>query len=546
MRLSLPLIIFLPLLIAGLVFYPAISFDFTWLAHSHILERGVILDSWDQFFPTLFGNGKNSLGNFRPMYSFYQTLEFGLWGENPSGHHASSLFLHFVNILLVTLVLKKIRLDNWQILGVVLIWSIIPVSVPAVALLVGKAQLLSTAFILCAFLVSNGGHKFWHLFFYVLFSVLAVLTTEIAISGVVLCALWAHGQKGEWKSYVWLSVIPALVALTGYLYTVSSLSSITVNYGWRIATFPFVYASYFFESMPAIRLTISDATWSVNTWEVGKIVYYFFLLLSSIILQILMWQKIPATRIFILIFNIYVMSVSQILPTDYFRADRFLYVAAIGWIGMFWMTILHFIKGVRWRSLILIVIAGYYFLNSQNYLSVFQDDGALSEHILDHSPDNREAHYQLGKDRLEEDNLSAALAHLTRAAYGDPYLFSHVDEKAARFQLAKARMATGEYHLALELFKTIEGESERFPKLDLYIGICYKMTLQPEMAYEYLVKYQKKYPDELEGMEKMAEIYIDLGQKNNAINELNKILRLYPDHPNRQGISDAVNQLYNL
>jgi tetratricopeptide (TPR) repeat protein len=153
------------------------------------------------------------------------------------------------------------------------------------------------------------------------------------------------------------------------------------------------------------------------------------------------------------------------------------------------------------------------------------------------------ANFEYGVLALESGNTSSALAHFNHARNTNPFLYSFVDNTQLSVEMASLVMQNGQYERALAMYQEIEETQGLTTQMKLDIGVCYKNIGQPEDAYDYLVAFQKEYPNDLRGMEKMSELYIDLGRKNDAIEELNRILKYFPEHSNRDGINRAIQAL---
>lgn len=543
MRLTKPLLLLLPLVIISFVYWPVLGFDFAWLDQFEIIDRGLIIESFGDFFSIIFSDDGNYPGYHRPLYNAIHSLDLMVWGKDPMGFHLSSLFLHLVNVALLTILLRNWGLDKWLVLSIVLVWGLAPLNAATVAPIHSKADLLSTTFVFLGlhFIQKEGWHR--SVVLATIAFILAVLSKEVALAGVLLAGLFLY-SRGVGRDARWFSILaPLVVIIITKMSSAGDSFSQTGEYFWRLLTFPLVYGSYFFESMTGARLSVSDAVWSVNGREVINVILYLGMAISAIILQYLLWRRVPSARPFILVFNLFLLPVSQIIPTLHFRADRFLYVASAGWWGMWLTTWFSFVKSPVLQRAVPMAVALGLGIGLYTYLPVFENDETLFGYTVEKFPECREANAYLGMIALEEKNYSASLGYFSIALNNNPDLFSYVDRMTVRANMATVRMRNGQYRDALDMLLKVEEERGPSPSLDLNIGICYKMLGDPEKAFQYIASFQKVYPDDLKGMEKMAEVYIDLGRKNMAIEEFNRILRLYPAHPNREGINAAVQAL---
>ena len=531
----------LPILIGVIVYLPVLSFDFAWLDQFEILDRGLIINSFDDFVSTfLVSDGNYSLYH-RPLYNLAHTMDLMLWSENPMGFHGTNLFLHAANLVLLTFWLKRLGLDKMIIAIIVLSWAVLPINAAVVALIHAKGDLLTTMFFLIGLnALTRPNFRGANLVIGISL-LLALLSKETAVGGLLMIGIWKWNDIKENRALAMALISPLLIfallrlATSGVGYTSFDVV--------RIATFPSVYASYFFESMTGLRTTVADSVWAISTLSWNELLMTSTMFVSALVVQVVIWKKMPQARPFILLFNCMLIPVSQVIPTLHFRADRFLYLASFGWIATFWITVSTLLDRKIVTALLALMLIGIQLINLTDYLPVFKNDRTLFTYTLDKEPHCREALSFLGLEAMNNKDYAQSKTLFLQALNGNPRLYSFVDRSTTKANLATISMRQGEFHEALNMFQGVEGGSEKYPQLNLNLGICYKMIGKPRKAFDYLTSYQNSFPDELQGMEKMAEVLIDLGKKQEAVNEFNRILRLYPDHPNKNGIIDAMYML---
>lgn len=535
-----------PLIIIA-IFGMTMQFDFAWLDQYEILDGALIVDSFDDFLTMFIKDDGNHIQYHRPLYNLMHTLDWQMWGANPTGFHLSSVFLHAINALLLLFILSKFQVSPISSLLMVGVWAVMPIHATSVGLIHAKADLLSTFFLFLGVATWFWKRNLIGSLLTGFFLLLALLSKEVALAGIAVAAIYISrlgGEKNKIRNYVILGV-PVLVYLIIRLNTgLFSFDASEGDYLRRLATFPIVYGSYFFESLPGIRLGISDAVWAIGSkgWSYNAL--YLSLCLAAIIIQWLIWRKVKSARPFIVLFNLMLLPVAQIVPIQHFRADRFLYLSSFGWVGMFVMTGQYYLsKRERFMMGLFGLVILIFGVRLAIYLPVTKNDNTLFSYTYDHFPECRESNSYLGKMAMDRDDNSMALLYFSKSLNANPDLYSYVDYSPVRANLGTIKLRRGQYQEALELFDRVEGGPERYPKMYLNIGICYKMLGRPQEAYDNLVLYQKIYPDELRGMEKMAEVYVDLGRKNKAIEELNRILYHFPNHENAAGIKAAVQEL---
>ena len=89
-------------------------------------------------------------GNWHPLTTWTHMLDVQLFGLEPAGHHAVSLALHLLNVLLLVIVLHRLTGAWWRSLLVGALFGLHPLRVESVAWVSERKDVLSAAFFLLA------------------------------------------------------------------------------------------------------------------------------------------------------------------------------------------------------------------------------------------------------------------------------------------------------------------------------------------------------------------------------------------------------------
>jgi len=95
--------------------------------------------------------------NWHPLTSWSHMLDAQLFGLQPAGHHATSLFLHVLNAVLLALVLFRLTGAWWRSLAVAALFALHPLRVESVAWVSERKDVLSGLF----FLLTLGAYGWW-------------------------------------------------------------------------------------------------------------------------------------------------------------------------------------------------------------------------------------------------------------------------------------------------------------------------------------------------------------------------------------------------
>ena len=88
----------------------------------------------------------NHASNWHPLTWMSHMMDCQMYGENPVGHHRTSLFLHAVNAVLLFLVLKKMTGAIWRSAVVAALFALHPMRVESVAWVSERKDVLSGFF----------------------------------------------------------------------------------------------------------------------------------------------------------------------------------------------------------------------------------------------------------------------------------------------------------------------------------------------------------------------------------------------------------------
>jgi hypothetical protein len=95
--------------------------------------------------------------NWHPLTSWSHMLDARLFGLRPAGHHATSLFLHVLNAVLLVLVLFRLTGAWWRSLAVAALFALHPLRVESVAWVSERKDVLSGLF----FVLALGAYGRW-------------------------------------------------------------------------------------------------------------------------------------------------------------------------------------------------------------------------------------------------------------------------------------------------------------------------------------------------------------------------------------------------
>lgn len=136
-------------------------------------------------------------------------------GMNPVSYHATNLWLHLVNgVLVYALILP---MSGASIAGVTAaVWLTHPMQHQAVSYVSGRSELLATCFMLLSLLCVTGSLTKTRGIGFLLCAVAAMASKETGAMVVVLAPLLVYATRGDKEWYALLALIPGVGALHAY------------------------------------------------------------------------------------------------------------------------------------------------------------------------------------------------------------------------------------------------------------------------------------------------------------------------------------------
>jgi len=572
----------LPLVIAlvAATYWSGLSNGFVWLDQSEILEEVLIVDEWSEV-PGLFTNDRNNPGYHRPIYTLMHSFDKWLWGERPFGFLLSSLLLHLANVALVCVILRQLMSSEWTAALIALAWGLHPVNSAVVGLIHSKADLLFVFGGLCSvwfFLQAVGEHGrrrrsiAWVLA--VVAFALALLSKETALAIIIVVILVA-GRPRFWSgaelpkrvtvslrrfaAITW-GIALLILALrigssSGELSTVSNgeLYASTLSLGERVQTFAGVYTDYIRTLILPLKLSIADTVTAFSALDGGGQARVVASAAVAIALQCWAAVKYPWLRIWLVLFNVSLVPVAQLIPILHFRADRFLYLPSLAFVGGLVQCVEHALSksGAHARhkffatafAILWIALASG---RIQLRLRDFKDDQALFGAELNHTPDYLEGLSVLGRslDRAGHHEPAGELLRLSLQDY--PGRISYLDKSGAVIAYSYNLLARGRVEDAvefLESFERLPAKPAHRDELDYNLAVARFRIGEVSSAFAGFDAYHSKYPADPSCLYFLGRSAMLLGKDERARTALSEYLQLSPNAPDRTEVEAWLEEL---
>lgn len=211
------------LVVLGLVtFWQSVAFDFVNWDDVSYVQQNELIRSWSP--SNLWGVATETVTrNYAPLTILSFLIDHTIWGDRPSGFHATNVLLHLANGVLVFLLLKRLTGNHFVAWLTAALFLVHPVQIESVVWISSRKGLLCSAFMLWAAIVRmrpevTARQDAW----YIGLLIAALLSKALAIVFppiVLLYDLLIRREKPA--SAVARQVVPGLLALLLLLYTAS-------------------------------------------------------------------------------------------------------------------------------------------------------------------------------------------------------------------------------------------------------------------------------------------------------------------------------------
>ncbi|MCI5055481.1 MAG: tetratricopeptide repeat protein, partial [Flavobacteriales bacterium] len=346
-------------------------------------------------------------------YSSY-AFDYFLFGLEPRAFHCTNIFIHLVNTALLFRLSQFLRTKAVIRSFAVLLFSVNPIGLEAVAWISSRNYLLAAFFILLTTLsfikyIREGKSIF--LFFSVLTFACSLLAGRMYIMFpfVMFLGLIRFGATAKWKSLIPLFIIALAYGVLS-LYLVSELDQPQAAVGFVDGLYHAFYGlcfnivRFFVPIIPGIYHAIPE----YSIW---------FIISGTLLMLILTIASIFRKQIAFgfLIFLILIFITLKFSFLDYYgayvTADRYLYLPSIGLI----IAIFYLSKRVIWLPLLVITFG----VASYSYSMNWRNSGTIWEQVLKHYPENAYAHNNLGNYLVKLNDYDKAGLHFQRALHLD-------------------------------------------------------------------------------------------------------------------------------
>jgi protein O-mannosyl-transferase len=417
--------------------------------------------------------------NWHPTTWMSHMLDVTLFGLNAGGHHATSLLIHTLNVILLFLCLRSMTGALWKSALVAALFAVHPLGLESVAWIAERKNVLSTMFLLLTLWAYVGYARKPGALRYLLVALLFIMglmSKPMLVTlpfALLLLDYWPLGRLGFATSSTppgsgapatpifWRCAekLPLLLLAAGSAVLTLKAQALDneikiVPLSSRVANALLSYGTYLAQAAWPAKLAIfyPFRDWAISSWQV-------MLSLASIciITALVVWQirKRPYLAVgWFWYLGTLVPVVGLVHVGDIAHADRYTYVPLLGvFIAIVWgaadlgkhFPVLRY-GLIAGAGLAVVALA----ITTTRDISYWRNGISISEHALAVTGPNCLMERALGEAFYNQGRVDDALEHLTRSAEIQPTDTAFFSIGTIKLQQKKFDEAAFYYQKALE------------------------------------------------------------------------------------------------
>jgi tetratricopeptide (TPR) repeat protein len=485
--------------------------------------------------------------DYWPLTSTLWWLEWHTWGNHAPGYHAISVLLHAVNVILIWLILRRLKIPGGWFAAA--IFAIHPVNAATVAWISEQKNTLSTFFYAIAILLYLGFDENRRRSSYI-FSLTAFLLALLSKTGVVmlpvvllLCAWWLHGRL---RRLDWLRTIPLfLLSLVSGLATIwfqhhramGTQATQTMSFAARLATAGYIPWFYLYKALLPVDLTVIYPKWVIDPSSWASYVPGIILIGS---LAVFWWKRETWGRPWLFGLGYFLITLFPVLgffDQSFHRyswvADHWQYLSIIGVIALVVAGGERITRRISApvRCVGVVAILAVLGVGTWRRSGVYADEETLWRDNIAKNPKAWLAYSNLGDSLSHAGRFPEASEQYEQALQINPdYAEAHSNLGVVLFREGKIQDAIQQYEQAIRI-------NPDFPGAHCNLGIAWLQTGRIAGAITQYQQALRSTPDYTEAYYDMGNAFLQTGKLPDAIEQYQLALHIDPDY------ADAHNNL---
>ena len=588
------IVVYLPAFQLGFVDYQ----DPVYVSQNEQVKSGLNQNSIVYAFTTF------DSGHWIPITWLSFMIDNTCFGVSPMAFHATNVFLHAVNGVLLFVWLNQFSGAFWRSFAVASLFAVHPMHVESVAWVSERKDVLSLLFFLLTLIAYQnycqkpGLSKYLLIFVPFLLGLLS--NAMLVMTPLVLCLLdqwpgagWDHGKVKEeskrptrgrqLRMYektplillaLMVGVVTILAQGTGVKTTLATLEEIPI---WaRVGNALNAYAWYFIKTLvPTGLCAMYSHPMRHLAWHFTAASTICLTLISVLVISVI--DRRPFVVFGWCWFLLTLIPVIGILQVgDQAYADRYSYLPQIGLlIGIVWQTE-RWLRRKSWgllvgRIIVALALVGFSF-GTILQIGYWKETKTVWNRAIAASSENWSAHQQLGVFLLDQQKLNEATVHFEKVANYNPerpegwaYLGQihqmKLEWKLASEQYERALLMDAADQFSIQNLLVVLEQQNNLPrgraflerytrrrpldaKMSLALGQLLRKSKDYKKSLEEFERAVKLTPDNAELRSNLGLVYLELDRVTDAQIQLEEAVRLQPDSVNaRVNLSELLIRL---
>jgi pentatricopeptide repeat protein len=526
-----------------------------------------------------YGVVQQKSSSYRPFQSITYIFDYEIWGNNVFGFHLTNVTFHALAALAAFWLILVLFNDYFLALFTAMIYAVHPIHTEAVAYISGRADPMSSAFILAALVCYILYHKKPNVLYLVFGALLFVGGLGSRENSIILPLLallynYVFKKKIQWPAiatFVGIGLLYIIGRVTETIGAIGESQTLGTTIMQRLPGTFVAMTNYMRLMFMPVNLHMEYGR-PVFPWSDPKAIAGVFIVAAVIALAVYMRKRNTLVCFGLLWYLVNIIPVSNIVPVNAYMAEHWLYVPCIGII----LIVCHYLRNAfdrpAWRNAVLIAVIAVtsvfgYMTYQQN--KTWQNPIAFYQGLIKYAPRSARLYSDLSTAYFAEGRYDSAIAVLKTAIQLKPdYAFAHNNigaiynakkeyDKAiphlkkaielnegydvAHFNLGNAYKDSGQLELAAENYeKCIEINPRYFDAYDA-LGIIYSNTNDLAKAEAFYKKAIDLFPEGPRAYNNLASAYLRANRLDEALQYYEMALERQPDHP---GILHNMGNIY--
>ncbi|MHC4665082.1 MAG: tetratricopeptide repeat protein [Planctomycetota bacterium] len=522
----------------------ASSFDDEQYLHKNLLVQNPSWNSTWRFLSEVLRPSTVG-GYYQPLAMISLMLDSAMGGrpDNLLPFHVTSLCLHVLNTLLVTILLYMLFGEIWPATIVGLLFGVHPMTVEPISWVSERKTLLASFFALwCLILYVRSTQKEGSRTLFgasIAMYVLALMSKPTTTMVPILLLLLDFWPLRRLSKRAFMEKLPLFVIMIIFVFitvisqgrTASVIMPTEYNpmriplilchniifYPYKII-WPANLSSHY--PLPA-HLVVSDPM--ILAGVIGTCI------LLPVLMASLRWTRALLTGW--LFFFLAILPTMQIVGfTNVIASDKYAYLPSAGllmilaWLlGRLWPDVSSSLVNRIATAVIILILAVSESCATRRYLEKWQDSERLYQYMLAQAPDAPSLHLNLGNVVLKKERFDEAISHYNKAIAAHPrYMHAHLNLGIALAAAKRYGEAIREYRIVLKLRKNHKEALSR-------LAYALAQTGQLDEAIAYYNKALQHRRNDPEVLNNLALTLVKKGEIDAAIELYNNCLEINPD-----------------